>query len=137
MMVVSLHDRISGHANRVRCLDRFLRYAKLKPGVWFARKDQIAAWVLTNREHTPVRVVSRRRSAVFPAAAQDVLTVGAPTPGSPSRRGCAVQTATKADKTLPTAARRLQFFQPRRAMSPQETDRTRFCPDGWPPAIAR
>ena len=24
MMVVSLHDRISGHANRVRVLDRFL-----------------------------------------------------------------------------------------------------------------
>ena len=44
MMVVSLHDRISGHANRVRVLDRFLTYAKSKPGVWFARKDEIAAW---------------------------------------------------------------------------------------------
>jgi hypothetical protein len=42
MMVVSLHDRISGHANRVRVLDRFLAYAKAKPGVWFARKDEIA-----------------------------------------------------------------------------------------------
>ena len=35
MMVVSLHDRISGHANRVRVLDRFLAYARSKPGVWF------------------------------------------------------------------------------------------------------
>jgi hypothetical protein len=42
MMVVSLHDRISGHANRVRVLDRFLAYAKSKPGVWFARRDEIA-----------------------------------------------------------------------------------------------
>ena len=55
MMVVSLHDRISGHANRVRVLDRFLAYAKSKPGVWFARKDQIAQWALANRAATPVR----------------------------------------------------------------------------------
>ena len=54
MMVVSLHDRISGHANRVRVLDRFLAYAKTKPGVWFARKDEIAAWALQDRTHTPV-----------------------------------------------------------------------------------
>jgi peptidoglycan/xylan/chitin deacetylase (PgdA/CDA1 family) len=54
MMVVSLHDRISGHANRVRVLDRFLAYAKSKPGVWFARKDEIARWALANRSGTPV-----------------------------------------------------------------------------------
>ncbi len=54
MMVVSLHDRISGHANRVRVLDRFLTYAKAKPGVWFARKDEIAAWALKERSGTPV-----------------------------------------------------------------------------------
>ena len=33
MMVISLHDRISGHAGRVRVLDRFLSYAKSKPNV--------------------------------------------------------------------------------------------------------
>jgi hypothetical protein len=49
MMVVSLHDRISGHGNRVRVLDRFLAYAKSKPGVWFARK-----WALEHRAITPV-----------------------------------------------------------------------------------
>jgi peptidoglycan/xylan/chitin deacetylase (PgdA/CDA1 family) len=54
MMVVSLHDRISGHANRVRVLDRFLNYAKSKAGVWFARKDEIAAYALKNRANTPV-----------------------------------------------------------------------------------
>jgi peptidoglycan/xylan/chitin deacetylase (PgdA/CDA1 family) len=54
MMVVSLHDRISGHANRVRVLDRFLTYAKSKAGVWFARKDEIAAYSLKNRANTPV-----------------------------------------------------------------------------------
>jgi hypothetical protein len=54
MMVLGLHDRISGHANRVRVLDRFLTYARSKPGVWFARKDEIAAWVLEHREFTPI-----------------------------------------------------------------------------------
>jgi len=54
MMVVSLHDRISGHAGRVRVLDRFLAYAKGKEDVWFARKDEIARYVVANRTATPV-----------------------------------------------------------------------------------
>jgi peptidoglycan/xylan/chitin deacetylase (PgdA/CDA1 family) len=54
MMVLSLHDRISGHAGRVRALDRFLAYAKGKPDVWFARKDEIVHWALANRATTPV-----------------------------------------------------------------------------------
>ncbi len=54
MMVVSLHDRISGHANRVRSLDRFLTYTRSKPNVWFARKDEIARWALSDRSTTPV-----------------------------------------------------------------------------------
>ncbi|HMF60117.1 MAG TPA: polysaccharide deacetylase family protein [Vicinamibacterales bacterium] len=54
MMVVSLHDRISGHAGRVRVLDRFLEYARTKAGVWFARKDEIARFVVENRASTPV-----------------------------------------------------------------------------------
>ena len=49
-----LYDRISGHANRVRSLDRFLSYARSKAGVWFARKDEIARWALANRAGTPV-----------------------------------------------------------------------------------
>src|SRR5260370_5526922 len=54
MMVVSLHDRISGHAGRVRALDRFLAYAKGKEDVWFARQDEIARYLLANRAGTPV-----------------------------------------------------------------------------------
>ena len=53
MMVMALHDRISGHANRVRVLDRFFTYAKSKPGVWFARKDEIADWAMKTRDKTP------------------------------------------------------------------------------------
>src|SRR5262245_49388547 len=53
MMVMSLHDRISGHAGRVRVLDRFFTYAKSKPGVWFARKDEIADWAMKTRDRTP------------------------------------------------------------------------------------
>ncbi|TXC67923.1 polysaccharide deacetylase family protein [Sphingomonas ginsenosidivorax] len=58
MMVISLHDRISGHANRVRLLDRFLTYAKSKPGVWFARKDEIASYALQTKG-SPTPIVSR------------------------------------------------------------------------------
>jgi peptidoglycan/xylan/chitin deacetylase (PgdA/CDA1 family) len=54
MMVVSLHDRISGHAGRVRALDRFLSYARPKSDIWFARKDEIAAYALEHRDLTPV-----------------------------------------------------------------------------------
>jgi peptidoglycan/xylan/chitin deacetylase (PgdA/CDA1 family) len=54
MMVVSLHDRISGHAGRARVLDRFLAYARSKPDVWFARKDEIARFALEHRADTPV-----------------------------------------------------------------------------------
>jgi peptidoglycan/xylan/chitin deacetylase (PgdA/CDA1 family) len=54
MMVISLHDRISGHAGRVRALDRFLTYAKGKEGVWFGRKDEIAHWALDHRTDTPI-----------------------------------------------------------------------------------
>jgi peptidoglycan/xylan/chitin deacetylase (PgdA/CDA1 family) len=56
MMLISLHDRLSGHASRVRVLDRFLTYAKSRPGVWFARKDEIARHALATPDLTP-RVV--------------------------------------------------------------------------------
>jgi hypothetical protein len=65
MMVISLHDRSSGHANRVRVLDRFLACAKSKPSVWFARKDEIAKWAVEHRSITPLYDVARRRSAAF------------------------------------------------------------------------
>jgi peptidoglycan/xylan/chitin deacetylase (PgdA/CDA1 family) len=53
MMSISLHDRISGHASRVRVLDRFLAHAGRRAGVWWARRDQIADWALATADITP------------------------------------------------------------------------------------
>ena len=39
---------------RVRALDRFLTYARSKPDIWFARKDEIARWALSSRAATPI-----------------------------------------------------------------------------------
>jgi peptidoglycan/xylan/chitin deacetylase (PgdA/CDA1 family) len=52
MMSISLHDRISGHASRVRVLDRFLSWTRGRD-IWWARRDQIADWALTTRDITP------------------------------------------------------------------------------------
>ena len=52
MMLIGMHDRINGHANRIRVLDRFLTYARSHEDVWFARKDEIAKWALAHREDT-------------------------------------------------------------------------------------
>ncbi|RKG93776.1 polysaccharide deacetylase family protein [Corallococcus terminator] len=46
MMSVSMHDRISGRPGRVKMLEEFIRYAQRQPGVWFARKDELARWTL-------------------------------------------------------------------------------------------
>ena len=53
MMSLSLHDRISGHGSRVRALDRFLSAVRLRPDVWWARRDEIADWALETSEITP------------------------------------------------------------------------------------
>jgi peptidoglycan/xylan/chitin deacetylase (PgdA/CDA1 family) len=50
MMVIALHDRLSGHASRVRVLDRALTRLREYDGVWWARKDQIADWILARPE---------------------------------------------------------------------------------------
>jgi hypothetical protein len=52
-MSISLHDRISGHASRVRVLDRFLTKAGHRAHVWWARRDQIADWALATPDVTP------------------------------------------------------------------------------------
>lgn len=45
MMSVGLHLRIIGRPARIAGLETFLAYAAAKPGVWFARRDEIAhAW---------------------------------------------------------------------------------------------
>lgn len=42
MMTVGLHLRIIGRPGRIAGLERFLAHAASKPGVWFARRDEIA-----------------------------------------------------------------------------------------------
>jgi peptidoglycan/xylan/chitin deacetylase (PgdA/CDA1 family) len=51
LMVVALHDRVSGHASRVRVLDRVLTRLRERDDVWWARKDQIADWILAHPEN--------------------------------------------------------------------------------------
>jgi peptidoglycan/xylan/chitin deacetylase (PgdA/CDA1 family) len=45
MMSIGLHLRIIGRPGRIAGLETFLAHAASKPGVWFARRDEIAhAW---------------------------------------------------------------------------------------------
>ncbi len=46
MMSMGLHCRIAGRPARSMAVDRFLQYAKGFPGVWFARRVDIARWWL-------------------------------------------------------------------------------------------
>jgi allantoinase len=50
LMSVGLHCRIVGRPGRSRGLERFLQYARAFPGVWFARRGDVARWWL---EHHP------------------------------------------------------------------------------------
>ena len=45
MMVISLHDKLARPA-RVRILEAFIARVQARPGVWFARKDELARFVL-------------------------------------------------------------------------------------------
>jgi hypothetical protein len=45
MMSVGLHLRIIGRPGRIAGLEQFLQHATSRPGVWLARRDEIAhAW---------------------------------------------------------------------------------------------
>ena len=54
MMVIGMHDRISGHANRIQHARPFPYLREDHDGVWFARKDEIARWALSQRQFTPI-----------------------------------------------------------------------------------
>lgn len=47
LMNIGLHCRIAGRPSRAGILKQFFKYVNEKPGVWFARRDQIAHWWLT------------------------------------------------------------------------------------------
>ncbi len=53
MMSISAHCRISGTPVMVKVLDKFFEYVYQHPGVWFARKDEIAKWALSTSDITP------------------------------------------------------------------------------------
>jgi len=55
MMVIGLHERISGHASRVRVLDGILTRMRYHEDVWWARKDQIAQWTLDHPDTAALR----------------------------------------------------------------------------------
>ncbi len=55
MMSVPLHDFVAGRPAVVPSIRRFLAWAAGHPGVWFARRDEIADWALgPGRALTPV-----------------------------------------------------------------------------------
>ena len=55
MMSVPLHDFVAGRPAISASVERFLDWAKRQPGVWFARRDEIALWALgEGRALTPV-----------------------------------------------------------------------------------
>ena len=58
----------------MRVLDRFFTYAKSKPGVWFARKDEIADWAMKTRDQTPYLDRGPVRRQVCPAQRSKCLT---------------------------------------------------------------
>jgi allantoinase len=51
MMSVGLHPHIIGRAFRARALREFLAYAKQFDGVWWAKREDIAAWYLKNYQN--------------------------------------------------------------------------------------
>ena len=60
MMSVGFHLRFAGRPGRARALDEFIRYAKSFPGVWFARRIDIARWWL--QEYGDLPALPRPRS---------------------------------------------------------------------------
>lgn len=55
MMSVPLHDFVAGRPAVLKSVEAFLAWAQRHPGVWFARRDEIAEWALgPGRALTPV-----------------------------------------------------------------------------------
>ena len=48
MLSIGLHSRVSGRPGRAMAVARFIEYAKGFPRVWFAGRDEIARWWLSD-----------------------------------------------------------------------------------------
>jgi peptidoglycan/xylan/chitin deacetylase (PgdA/CDA1 family) len=60
IMNIGLHPHVSGRAHRVRAIREFIAHAKSLPGVWWATREEIAAWYLQNHEsHIPNQLGAR------------------------------------------------------------------------------
>jgi len=54
IMNVGLHPHVSGRAHRIRAIREFIQHAQSLPGIWWATREEIAAWYLSNHEsHIP------------------------------------------------------------------------------------
>jgi allantoinase len=54
MMNVGLHPHVSGRAHRIRALREFIEHAQSLHGVWWATREEVAAWYLDHhQEHIP------------------------------------------------------------------------------------
>jgi allantoinase len=49
-MNIGLHPHVIGQPFRIRALRDFIRYARQFEGVWFATREEIAAWYLQNHD---------------------------------------------------------------------------------------
>jgi len=61
MMSLSAHDRLAGSPARVKALDNFITYALQHKGVVFMRKDDIAKWIMKQKDvpTNPARVFAK------------------------------------------------------------------------------
>ena len=50
LMNIGLHPHVIGQPFRVRAIREFIEYAKQFDGVWWAKREEIAAWYLENHE---------------------------------------------------------------------------------------
>jgi len=61
MMSVPLHDFVAGRPAIIPSVQRFIEWAAAHPGVWFARRDEIAEWALG-----PGKALTPRDAPVLP-----------------------------------------------------------------------
>ncbi len=71
MMVISFHDKLARPA-RVRIVEAFIARVQTQKGVWFARKDELARFVLDSpadpRDGSDVAQIPLRWSISVPLA---------------------------------------------------------------------
>ena len=63
MLSVGLHLRMAGRPARAAAVERFIRYAQAFPGVWFARRIDIARWWLEHYGDLPAHPSAQDRGA--------------------------------------------------------------------------